>query len=450
MPKLYNIVKLKTSLDFIHNTNLMQAVILAAGKSTRTYPLTLTKPQPRLKGAGKTIIEHNLEQLAGTVDEVYVVVGYKAEMIKKFVGDEFRGMKIKYIIQDEQLGNADALMKVEKRIKGKFILMFGDDLYSGKDIKKLLKYDNAILAQKVKNPERFGVLKVKNDVFLEVVEKPKVFVSNLVNIGCFVFTKDIFAVLKKIKLSKRNEYELTDAYNLLAKEKKIKVITVKDYWLPITYPWSLLEANEYLLKNKTFSLSPRCSLSAEDCSELRVFSSQSSAERLRRDEKSKRAQIEKNVQVNGKLIVGSGTVIKSGVYIEGNIIIGKNCKIGPNCYLRGNTAIGDNCHIGQAVEIKSSIVGDDTNIAHLSYIGDSIIGDNVNIAAGNITANLRFDDENIKTLINDTIQNTERKKLGVIIGNNCKTGINVSFYPGIKINPDSQIAPGEIIKRDVK
>ncbi len=397
----------------------MQAVILAAGKSTRTYPLTLTKPKPLLKVAGRTIIEHNLEQLVGLVNKVYIVVGYKAEMIKEFVGNEFRGMKIKYLVQDKPLGNADALKKVGKNIKGKFILMFGDDLYSKRDIEKLLEYDNAILAAKVKNPENFGVLKIKNNIFLEVVEKPKIFVSDLVNIGCFVFTKDIFEVLDKIGLSQRNEYELTDAYNLLAKDRKIKVITVKDYWLPITYPWSLLEANKYLLKNPS---SP-------------FF---------------QRGKIEEGVRINGQLTVGAETVVKSGVYIEGNIIVGKNCKIGPNCYLRGTVVIGDNCRIGQAVEIKSSVVGDNTNIAHLSYIGDSVIGNNCNLGAGAITANLRFDDGNIKTLVNNTVQDSGKRKLGVIVGDNCKTGIHVSFCPGVKINPNSQILSGEIIKRDIK
>ena len=405
----------------------MQAVILAAGKSTRTYPLTLTKPKPLLKVAGKTIIEHNLEQLIGIVDEVYIVVGYKAEMVKKSVGNEFKGMKIKYVTQKKPLGNADALMNVEKQIKGKFILMFGDDLYSKKDIKKLLKYDNAILAARVKNPERFGVLKVSDGIFIEAIEKPKVFISDLVNIGCFLFTKDIFDALKKIRLSKRNEYELPDAYNLLAKDKKIKVIIVSDYWLPITFPWSLLEANEYLLKNH-FQKNPLSPLLQKG--------------------KSQKEQIEEGVQIKGSLIIGKGTIIKSGVYIEGDIIIGKNCVIGPNCYLKGTIVIGDNCHIGQAVEIKSSIIGNGTNIAHLSYIGNSIIGDNVNIAAGNITANLRFDDKNIKSLVNGNVQDTERRKLGVIIGDNCKTGIHVSFYPGVKINPGSEIIPGEIVKRD--
>ena len=63
----------------------MQAVILAAGSSTRTYPLTLTRPKPLLKAANKTILECNLEALKGTAEEIILVVGYKKDMIKNFI-----------------------------------------------------------------------------------------------------------------------------------------------------------------------------------------------------------------------------------------------------------------------------------------------------------------------------------------------------------------------------
>jgi len=76
----------------------MQAVILAAGKSTRTYPLTLTKPKPLLKVADTTVIEHNLDQLRGVVDEVIIVVGYKAEMMQEYLGENYRGIKIRYVM----------------------------------------------------------------------------------------------------------------------------------------------------------------------------------------------------------------------------------------------------------------------------------------------------------------------------------------------------------------
>ncbi len=397
----------------------MQAVILAAGKSTRTYPLTLTKPKPLLKVAGCTILEHNLIQLEGLVDEVILVVGYKSEMIESFLKNKFGKIKIKYVWQNESLGNADALRQAEKLIKGKFILMFGDDLYGKKDIKNLLKHKNAMLAQKVKNPENFGVLKVKGDVFCEVVEKPKEFISDLVNIGCFVFSKEIFNVLGEIKLSQRNEYELTDAYNLLAKKEKIKVVQVEDYWLPMTYPWSLLEANEFML------------------SKIKLI-------------KSKKAIIEKGAILKGKVSVGANSIIKSGSYIEGPVMIGENCVIGPNCYLRAFTSIGNNSHIGNAVEIKNSIIGDNTNVAHLSYVGDSIIGDNCNLGAGTISANLRHDWKNIKCMINGELKDSGRQKLGFIMGDGCKTGIHTSFYPGIKISAGCITLPGEAVKRDLE
>ena len=82
----------------------MQAVLLVAGKSTRTYPLTITKPKPLLKVANKTIIEHNLEQLQDLVNEVIIVVGFKKEMIKEKIGNRFGNLKIKYVEQKKQKG----------------------------------------------------------------------------------------------------------------------------------------------------------------------------------------------------------------------------------------------------------------------------------------------------------------------------------------------------------
>ena len=75
----------------------MKGIMLAAGKSTRTYPHTITRPKPLLKLLDRTIIEYNLSQLAGIIDELCVVVGYKKEMIISLLKDEFEGIKITYI-----------------------------------------------------------------------------------------------------------------------------------------------------------------------------------------------------------------------------------------------------------------------------------------------------------------------------------------------------------------
>ncbi|MEK9135001.1 MAG: bifunctional sugar-1-phosphate nucleotidylyltransferase/acetyltransferase [Patescibacteria group bacterium] len=395
-----------------------QAVILAAGESTRTYPLTLTRPKSLLRIAGKTIIEHNLEQLDGIADEVFLVVGYKEEMMKKYLGNKFRNIKINYLQQDQRLGTAHALGIAEKEIEGGFILMAGDDLYSKQDIIKCLKHKNCVLAQKKKDISRFGVLLAEGRKVKKIIEKPKNFVSDLANTGLYVFSKEIFSALKKIKKSERHEYELTDAIGILAENQEINYEEVKSYWLPIGYPWNIIEANEFMLS-------------------------------LAEKKIEKGARIEKGAMLKGEIMVGRGTFIKSGVYIEGPVKIGKNCLIGPNCYIRSSTTIGDSCHIGHAVEIKNSIIGDNTNVAHLSYIGDSIIGDNCNIGAGTITANLRHDWKNIKCMIRNELKDTGRVKLGIVMGDNCKTGINTSFFPGVKIDPECITFPGDIVKRDL-
>jgi bifunctional UDP-N-acetylglucosamine pyrophosphorylase/glucosamine-1-phosphate N-acetyltransferase len=397
----------------------MQAVILAAGKSTRTYPLTLTKPKPLLRVLNTTIIEHNLDQLRGLVEEVIIVVGYKADMIESYLGDRYRGMKLRFVLQEETSGNASALALVREHITGRFILMFGDDLYSHRDIRRLLAFENAILAQKVDNPSNFGVLKTEGNRFLEVVEKPQEFVGDLVNIGCFVFTPDIFQVLDEIELSSRGEYELTDAYNLLAEKKEITVVPVEDYWLATTYPWSLLTANACLLDRLPVELS-------------------------------RKAKVERGAVLKGKVTVGEHTVIKSGTYIEGPVLIGKRCVIGPNAYLRAGTTLGDECHVGQAVEIKNSILGSRCHVAHLSYVGDSILGEDVNLGAGTITANLRHDGGNIRSQVGEKVVDCGSRKLGAVLGDGCKTGVHTSLYPGVKLDPGARTVPGEAVRRDLR
>ena len=136
----------------------------------------------------------------------------------------------------------------------------------------------------------------------------------------------------------------------------------------------------------------------------------------------------------------------SGTYIEGPVLIGKNCKIGPNAYIRPYTVIGDNCHIGNACEVKASIIMNGSKIPHFNYVGDSIIGENCNLGAGTKVANLRLDEKNIKVPVKNELVDTGRRKLGVIMGDNVHTGINVSIDVGTMIGAYTYIAPGARVK----
>ena len=186
----------------------------------------------------------------------------------------------------------------------------------------------------------------------------------------------------------------------------------------IQYPWDLLKINEFLV-------------SAFDSDDIQ-------------------GTVYPGAQFEGKVKIGEGSKILPGVFIEGNVVIGKDCKIGPNCYIRGNTSIGNKCHIGQSVEIKNSIIMHNTNVGHLSYIGDSVLGIKANLGAGTVSSNLRHDGANHKSLVNDELIDTGRRKFGVIIGDGVHTGINTSLYPGRKIYPGQSTRPGEIVQKDIK
>jgi bifunctional UDP-N-acetylglucosamine pyrophosphorylase/glucosamine-1-phosphate N-acetyltransferase len=90
-----------------------------------------------------------------------------------------------------------------------------------------------------------------------------------------------------------------------------------------------------------------------------------------------------------------------------------------------------------------------TKIPHLSYVGDSVIGENCNLGAGTITANIRFDEGSLKMRVKGRPQDTGRKKIGVIMGDNVQTGINVSILPGVRVGSGSWLGPGAIISKDV-
>jgi len=208
----------------------MQAVILVAGKSTRTYPLTLTRPKPLLPIANKPIIEYLLEQLEGIVDEVILIVGHKKEMIQERVGNQWKHIKITYCEQKEQKGTGHAVLQAEPFITDRFIAMNGDDIYDRKDVSQLPKYKFGALVRYEEDPSQFGVYHVdENNRVLNLIEKPRTFVGNLTNVGCYMFDRSIFDIIKDTPLSERGEIEITSSVLTLAKRTNFFVHPIQGF-----------------------------------------------------------------------------------------------------------------------------------------------------------------------------------------------------------------------------
>lgn len=150
------------------------------------------------------------------------------------------------------------------------------------------------------------------------------------------------------------------------------------------------------------------------------------------------------------IVVQKGARIRSGSYIVGPVIIGENAITGPNCYIRPYTFIDRDVVIGNAVEIKNSIIGEGTHVGHLTYLGDSITGKKCNFGAGTKVANLKFNDKEV--LVNTKVKDktkTGRRKLGIMMGDNCKTGINASLMPGVVLGKNSAVGAACLLQHDL-
>jgi len=392
----------------------MQAVILAAGESSRFWPLN-KKHKSLFKIMSQPLICYTLENLkkAGII-EIIIVQKQKGDIESELKQCELPRVRIKYVLQKNPLGTGDALKAAERHLKERFLVLNGDDFYETEDIKKCLSKFPAILVKEMVNPKNFGVIVPAKNYVKEIVEKSEKPPANLVNIGCYFISKTIFE--EKIKKSHRGEYEIIDYIRNLNEKTKVYFLKAQN-WFPLSYPWDLLDINEYLLENIKTKI---------------------------------RGKIEKNCHIKPPVVIGRGTVIKSGTYIEGPVYIGKNCQIGPNCLIRPFSSIDDDCTIGQGVEIKNSIIAINSHISHLNYVADSIIGENCNLGAGTILANLRFDEKNIRSAVKGELVDTQRRKFGAVLGKGAKTGVNVSIMPGVLIGENSIVGPHSLVRKNVK
>jgi dTDP-glucose pyrophosphorylase len=218
----------------------MKAVLLAAGKGTRLFPLTIDTPKVMVEVNGKPFLWYVLENLwlAG-FDDIGLVIGYKKEKIETFV-NEYKLhqplMKFTFIEQKEQLGTGNAVLCAKKFAgKDNFMVYSTDNLISVEDIRRLPMEEefSYVMAMQVKFPERYGVLVHEGDWLKEIKEKTKEYHGNWVNAGIYKFTPDIFPLLEKVKISVRGEIELTDAVTMLAKLRKAKIMKLQEYWLDL-------------------------------------------------------------------------------------------------------------------------------------------------------------------------------------------------------------------------
>ncbi len=400
----------------------MQAVLLAAGQSTRFYPFRSFPHKSAATLLGKPIFLHTLESVkkAGIAD-VVVITGPK-NFVKEAVGDGSElGLSITYIVQETPNGMGDALLQAKDVLKDSFFVLHAHHVAFHEVATEMLDMhkpdgDAILLAREEENVQEFGVLKLKDNAVIDIVEKPLPGhePSHLRLIGIYLLHKDF---LKALSAEKPDHYNFEKALGAYAASHHVGYVATEKSIPSLKYPWDLLAINSYLL-NTTDA------------------------------QTSESANISEKAVIMGHVIIADDVKIMEGAVIKGPCYIGKGTTIGTNAIVRDSVTLGEHCLIGAHMEIKNSIVFDHTT-THSGFIGDSIIGSHNKIAAFIGTANVRLDRKPVRVEGVRGEVNSGLRDLGVIMGDNTKIGIRVTTMPGVVIGNNVLVGPSTAVLRNI-
>lgn len=395
----------------------MQAVILAAGKSSRFYPFGNGKHKSTEVLLGVSIIEHTVSSIkkAGITD-IIVVTDKNSHVRDSLQNAKGLGVHIRYVEQDDPQGMGDALLRAGEKLNDTFYVLhahhFEFDQFAGDMLAKQDKENVVLLAKATDKVDQFGVLKIDGDRVTDIIEKPSVGSqpSNFCVVGIYLLPKAFIATLESIP---SEHYSFESALAKFAREKTVRVVTTKKQTISLKYPWDLLSVNQYLLKDAKKSISDK-------------------------------AEVHKSAVISGKVIIEDGVKVLEHATIKGPCYIGKNACIGTNATIRDFASINDGVVVGANMEIKNSVIMRNTT-THSGFIGDSVIGSTCKIAAFFCTGNVRFDRAPVKVKTTTGSIDTSLRALGVCIGNNVNIGIRVSTMPGVLIGSNVVVGPSTTV-----
>ncbi len=435
--------------------NNLQAIILAAGKSTRfnTEKTKLAQSicgQPMILFATKLLEQLNIFTT--------VVVGYQAEIIKNIITTA-HGETVAFVTQEKQEGTGHALACSKASWNYDYILVLNGDvpLVTAETITTLyeehIKTGAAISFVTAYNPDdsaSYGRI-VKTDTTIAIVEA-KDFTGDatqhcFINAGIYLINKD-FLINYIATLNDNNankEFYITDLVKI-ASENNLTITTINAPFDTIrginTFQelWVAEQIKRLELINYWMDHGVRFMLPSTVTLDLTTTIGEGS-------------QIGGNVHLHNT-ILGTNCIIKEfssleNVILENEAIIDSHCvlknayiktgaHVGPFAHLRSNVTIETHSIIGNFVEIKNSIIGTHTKAKHLTYIGDAVVGARVNIGAGTITCNYDGVNKN-RTIIKDDafIGSNNTLIAPIMIGHNAFTAAGSTLTEDV---PDNALA----------
>ncbi|MCS7197749.1 MAG: NDP-sugar synthase [Candidatus Bipolaricaulota bacterium] len=401
----------------------MQAVILAAGESSRFWPLAEGKHKSLFALLGRPIIAHTIEALQRAQIKEILIVQPPSRAIESQLGDgASSGVKLSYVVQPEPRGMGDALARAESLLEDSFFVVNPQHVTVDKIIPQMSalasRADAVVVGCETARPHEYGIVRLEEDRVLDLVEKPtpgsEPGRTRLV--GIYLFKKRFFECYRRVP---EHPYAFEDALKLLMREGTVRLVKIPQEPPTLKYPWDLFPLAQLLIdKNIT---------------EQRIAPS---------------ARIHPSAVIEGPVWIGEGVKILEHAVVKGPCYIGDHCVIGTGSLVREYSNLEAHTVIGAHAEVARSIFQRECS-THSGYFGDSIFDEAVKIGAGTVTANVRNDRGFIRPWVKGARVETGLKKLGAIVGRKTHIGICTMLMPGVLIGPRCEIGPGSLVRKNL-
>jgi bifunctional UDP-N-acetylglucosamine pyrophosphorylase/glucosamine-1-phosphate N-acetyltransferase len=427
----------------------LSAVILAAGQGTR---MKSNMPKVLHKLLGKPMAWYTLEEARKVTHATPVmVIGHGADQVRQTLGGQ-----AEYALQQPRLGTGHAVMQAEPLLAGKtdlVLVIYGDmPLLTAQTLGNLVvkaqSHASPVSMLTVTTDETRGFGRILRDTRGQVsgiVEEAQATAEQLniheLNPGVYCFRDTwLWPALKRIPLSPKGEYYLTDLVGMsVAEGKVVQTLNVDD-------------------PNEVIGINTRIHLAQAEAL-LR--------QRINRDWMLAGVTMidPSSVYIEPGVTLGQDTILWPDTYLHGNTQIGEGCVIGPNTIIK-DTKVGDDCtllasvlegasledhvemgpychlrkgahlckgvHMGNFGEVKNSTLGPGAKMGHFSYLGDTTVGANANIGAGTITCN--YDGMH---------------KFPTEIGEDAFIGSDTMLVAPVKVGAGAKTGAGAVVTQDI-
>ena len=340
------------------------AVILLAGRSQRTWPLTADFPKPLLPLWGRPLTERVLDQLRGVVDTAVLVVGYQKERILDHFGTRYGGIRLVPVEQQRARGTADALRVAAAAVRGPVLVLNGDDFYHHDDLARVSEHPTAILCKEASDPwNRATVTVTEDDWLVDVQEKPPAARPwELSSVGAYSLTREDLGHLGDVRESVRGELELPDLVRILARSPGVRAVRARRPWIPLTYPWDVIGRIVPLFGGDPPGEGARAlgfETSTGEMGEGAVFLGEG-------------ASVHPEARLAGPVELGAGARIAAGAVVERAVLM-EGASVGAGAIVR-DSVLGRGASIGEGARLLSGPVERIRVLEHTARVGVPVVG----------------------------------------------------------------------------